>query len=112
MKTLNIILAIVLLSFSANAFAAVSPADSVVVVEQPQNDLYMLKVDKDLFGAKVVVTYSNGDQVSNMTIRRKRIVIDFDEVKFGKYTISIVKDGVTVEEFNYHKQLILSQVIR
>ncbi|MEQ8425723.1 MAG: hypothetical protein RIA63_13490 [Cyclobacteriaceae bacterium] len=112
MKTLSVILTLFFFSLTAGAFGTEPQSDSISVVESVQDDLYILKIDKDLVGAKVIVTCSNGEEVSKLTIKRKRIVIDFDEVKFGKYTISIVKDGVTVEEFNYHKQLILSQVIR
>ena len=109
MKTLSILL-ISLFSLSTNLYATVSEADSVVV--EAQDDLYMLKVEKDLFGGQLVVTSSSGEVVSTMTIKRKRILINFEELKFGEYFVKIVKDGVEVEKYTYRKELIISQVIR
>ncbi|HNP07070.1 MAG TPA: hypothetical protein PKN99_05565 [Cyclobacteriaceae bacterium] len=109
MKTLSIIL-ISFFSISANLFAA-NP-DPIAVVETSQQDHFVMKVDKDLFGGEVLVTYSTGEVVTTMTIKRKKMVIDFDKVKFGSYTIKVVKDGVEINEFNFNKELILSQVIR
>ncbi len=109
MKTLSILL-ISLFSLTTHLYATVTDADSVVA--KAQDDLYMLKVDKDLFGSQLVVTSSNGEVVSTMTIKRKRILINFEELKFGEYLVQIIKDGVEVEKYTYHKELIISQVIR
>ncbi|MEQ8362411.1 MAG: hypothetical protein RH948_06040 [Cyclobacteriaceae bacterium] len=109
MKTLSIIL-ISFFSLSATLFAATP--DSIAVVETSQQDHFVMKVDKDLLGGKVFVTYSTGEVVSTMTIKRKKMVIDFDNVKFGSYSIKVVKDGVEIDEFNFNKELILSQVVR
>ena len=109
MKTLSILL-ISLFSLSTNLYATVTVADSVVA--EAQDDLYMLKVEKDLFGGQLVVTSSSGEVVSTMTIKRKRILINFEELKFGEYFVKIVKDGVEVEKYTYRKELIISQVIR
>jgi hypothetical protein len=109
MKTLSIIL-ISFLSISANLFAATP--DSIAVVETSQQDHFVMKVDKGLLGGEVLVTYSTGEVVTTMTIKRKKMVIDFDKVKFGSYSIIIVKDGVEIDEFNFNKELILSEVVR
>lgn len=109
MKTLSIIL-ISFFSASANLFAATP--DSIAVVETSQEGQFVMKVDKDLFGGEVVVTYSTGEVVSTMTIKRKKMVVDFDKVKFGSYTIQVIKDGVEVDQFAFNKELILSQVVR
>jgi len=109
MKTLSIIL-ISFFSLSASLFAAAP--DSIAVVETSEQDHFVMKVNKDLFGGEVIVTYSTGEVVTNMTIKRKKMVIDFDKVKFGSYTIQVVKDGVEIEAFSFNKELILSQVVR
>lgn len=109
MKTLSIIL-ISFFSITANLFAATT--DSITVVETGQENHFVMKVDKDLFGGEVIVTYSTGEVVTTMTIKRKKMVIDFNKVKFGSYTIKVMKDGNEIEEFTFNKELILSQVIR
>lgn len=109
MKTLSIIL-ISFFSISANLFAATP--DSIAIVETSEQDHFVMKVDKDLLGGEVLVTYSTGEVVTTMTIKRKKMVIDFDKVKFGSYTIKVVKDGVEINAFNFNKELILSQVVR
>jgi len=109
MKTLSIIL-ISFFSITANLFAATP--DSITVVETSQQNHFVMKVDKDLFGGEVIVTYSTGEVVTTMTIKRKKMVIDFNKVKFGSYSIKVMKDGNEIEEFTFNKELILSQVIR
>ncbi len=111
MKTLSIILTISFFSLTTNLFAVGSQPDSVTV-NSANEGLFMLKVDKDLFGGQVIISYSDGEVVSSMTIKRKRMVIDFDKVKYGSYTITLVKDGIEVEQFTYNKELVLSQVVR
>lgn len=112
MKTLSIILTITFFSLSANLFASTPKPDSVTVADSKRLDVMVLKFDKEQVGGQVVVIASNGEEVSKQTIKRKRMILDFDEVKFGAYIIKVVKEGAEVAEFNYNKELILSQVIR
>jgi len=112
MKTLSFILTTILISFSANVFAINTQPDSVVVAQSDRVDVMVLKFDKDQIGGEVVVVASNGDEVSKTAIRRKKMIIDFDQVKFGTYKIMVLVDGVEVAEFNYNKLLILSQIVR
>lgn len=109
MKTLSIIL-ISIFAWSGNLFAAAP--DSIMVVPSSQEDHFVMKVDKDLFGGEVIVTYSTGEVVTAMTIKRKKVVIDFNKVKFGSYTIQVMKEGNEIESFTFNKELILSQVVR
>lgn len=112
MKTLSIILTITFFSFSANMLASTPKPDSVTVTDSNRLDVMVLKFDKEQVGGQIVVIASNGEEVSRVTIKRKKMIIDFDEVKFGAYKIKVVKEGAEVAEFNYNKELVLSQAIR
>jgi len=111
MKTLSIIL-ISFFSFTTSTFASNTNPDSVEIAESNQMDVMVLKFNKDQVGGQVVVLDSNGEEVSKMTIKRKKMIIDFDQVNFGAYKIKVVKEGDEVATFNYNKELILSQVVR
>ncbi|MCB0492489.1 MAG: hypothetical protein KDC93_08740 [Cyclobacteriaceae bacterium] len=109
MKTLSIIL-ISFFSFTASLFA--SNPDSVEIADSKRVDVMVLKFNKEQVGGQVVVLDSDGAEVSKSTIKRKRMIIDFDKVNFGAYKIKVVKEGAELAEFNYNKELILSQVVR
>jgi hypothetical protein len=109
MKTLSIIL-ISFFSFTASLFA--SNPDSVEIADSKRVDVMVLKFNKEQVGGQVVVLDSDGAEVSKSTIKRKRMIIDFDKVNFGAYKIKVVKEGTELAEFNYNKELILSQVVR
>lgn len=111
MKALSIIL-ISLFSFTANVFASNPNPDSVEITDSNRMDVMVLKFNKDQVGGQVVILDSDGEEVSNMIIKRKRMIIDFNEVNFGAYQVKVVKEGTEVAAFNYNKELILSQVVR
>ena len=111
MKTLSIIL-IAFFSFTTNIFASNAHPDTVEIAESNRMDVMVLKFNKDQVGGQIVVLDSNGEEVSKSTIKRKRMIIDFDQVNFGVYKIKVVKEGDEVATFNYNKELILSQVVR
>lgn len=111
MKTLSIIL-ITFFSLTTNLFASNPGSDSVVVADSNRMDVMVLKFNKDQVGGHVVILNSNGEEVSKMIIKRKKMIIDFDKVNFGTYEIKVVKEGTEVAVFNYNKELILSQVVR
>lgn len=65
-----------------------------------------------MIGSQVVVSHSDGEVVSSITLKRRKMQIDFEKVKFGVYTIQLIKEGVEVESFTYNKELIISKIIR
>jgi hypothetical protein len=66
-------------------------------------NLFVVKTDKKLVGAKIEVIYANGRVVSSQTLQKRKMVIDFGDVKDGSYTIRLSK-GDTVKEFRYEKK--------
>lgn len=103
------IAALILASVVAHATAA--PSDSITVVDTRYNNLFVFKADRELKGALVEVYHANGDLVISHTLLKRKMVIDFCDVRFGSYTIKITKNGNT-QEFTFDKKLILSEVIR
>ena len=112
MKTLSKILTVSLVLISATLMAAPAHSDSVSVVETNKKTLFVFKINDDMKGGEVTVIHSSGEVVTSMEMNKKKIVIDFCDVKFGSYTIKVMKNGKEVESFTYNKELIISQVIR
>ncbi|HOO09486.1 MAG TPA: hypothetical protein PKW06_06075 [Cyclobacteriaceae bacterium] len=113
MKTLSTLFTIAFFSLTANLFAsAPQKPDSVMVADTNRVDVMVLKLDKGQKGGHVVITDSQGEEVSKMTIKRKRMIIDFDKVNFGDYKVKVVKEGVELAAFHYSKTLVISDVVR
>lgn len=103
MKTLiNSLFVLVLLVTAVSVQAA--PREEVVeVVPSKYKNLFVLKAERKFMGATVEVYYSNGDLVTTHTLEKRKMIIDFCDVKFGEYTIRI-KKGNEVEEYSYVKK--------
>jgi len=73
---------------------------------KPLNDkgkhLFVFKADKDLLGAKVEILEENGSVIAEQILTRRKLVIDFNDIGTGSYTIRLVK-GDTIRELNYQK---------
>lgn len=67
-----------------------------------KEDLFMLKADKKLMGAKVEILSKKGYVISEQILKRKKILVDFNDLKSGLYIIRISK-GAFVQEFAYTK---------
>lgn len=93
------------------AFGSPTPQDSIEVVETKYRNLFVFKADRSLIGSVVEVYHSNGELVTRQVLSKRKMVIDFCDVKFGNYVIKVVKEGVA-REFAYEKRLIISEVIR
>jgi len=114
MKTLSLILTISFFTLSADlsAMSLDTQPDSIEVVDSKRIDVMVLKFNKDQVGGQVFVTYSDGEEISKVEIKRKKMIIDFNKLKFGSYKVAIVKEGKEVAVFNYNKELVLSEVVR
>ena len=81
-----------------------APREEVVdVVPSKYKNLFVFKAERKFVGATVEVYYSNGDLVTTHTMEKRKMIIDFCDVKFGEYTIRI-KKGNEVEEYRYVKK--------
>ncbi|MEQ8927596.1 MAG: hypothetical protein RLO81_17400 [Fulvivirga sp.] len=88
MKTLSLLITAVVFSLSAYAN---KPEHTIKIVDTEYKNILKFKVDKELVGATIILSYSNGDIVTTEVLERKRLVIDFYDVKSGDYTVEIKK---------------------
>lgn len=79
---------------------------SEIAVKNPESrhkNLFVIRTEKKFVGAKVEVLYSNGEVVTIQTLKKRKMIIDFCDVKDGAYTIRLSK-GLDVQEFTYEKK--------
>lgn len=103
MKTLFKSLFVPILLITASAVQAAPREEVVDVVPSKYKNLFVFKAERKFVGGTVEVYYSNGDLVTTHTIEKRKMIIDFCDVKFGEYTIRI-KKGNEVEEYRYVKK--------
>lgn len=92
-----------LLVLLAGPVYALPKEASVDVVKTKYKNLFVMKVDRAFKGAEVEVYYSNGDLVTSQKLKRRKVIIDFCDTRFGTYTIK-VKNGTEVLDFHYVKK--------
>lgn len=85
------------------AFFVIAQSASAATVRIKDKSLFVFKTDRKFIGATVEVIYINGDVVASQKLGKRKIVIDFAEVKPGDYTIRVTK-GKRIEEFYYEKK--------
>ncbi len=106
MKKIVVLLALSLLLATVMSLTAapVPPHEEVVdVMNTKYKNLFVFKAERELLGAKVEVYSMNGDLVTAQRLHRRKMIIDFCDVKFGEYTIRITK-GNRKQEFRYVKK--------
>ena len=102
MKTLIKILFLgVLTALLAIAATAETPRESKPGTEKEKN-VFVVKADKDLLGAKVEIIQRNGKVIAEQVLKKRKLVIDFNESMSGYYMIRIMK-GSNVKEYYYRK---------
>ncbi|MCS6973515.1 MAG: hypothetical protein N2044_11520 [Cyclobacteriaceae bacterium] len=109
MKKIILLLALSLLLasvFTLSAAPAIQAGQSEEVVDVLQTrhpNLFVFRAERKYLGAIVQVVASNGDVVTAQRLNRRKMIIDFCDVKFGAYTIRIIKDNETLE-YSYVKK--------
>ncbi len=104
MKTLikSVFLALVLTG-TAQVTSANTNSDSIEVKEVKEKNLFVFKADKKFLGASIEVFHANGKVVTAQILAKRKMIIDFSEVREGTYTIRVIK-GKQTEEFQYIKK--------
>lgn len=102
MKTGLKSLVLLLLLANTSVFAG-QQKNNIHVVSTRYQNLFVFKVDKRFSSADVEICYSNGDVVAHQLLQKRKMIINFCDVKPGNYTIK-VKKGDQVEEFQYIKK--------
>ena len=103
MKTLSLLVALSLITTSA-VFASPNPKEVTIdVVSSKYKNLFIFKVDRKFKGADVQVAYANGEVIAKLKMEKRKLIIDFCDVKFGSYVIKVMK-GNSTQEFQYVKK--------
>ncbi|WP_133259503.1 hypothetical protein [Pseudochryseolinea flava] len=101
MKTLINILAIFFLFLSTHALA--NDREESDYEKERQRNLFVMKAEKKFRGARVEVLSANGNVITSGNLEKRKVVIDFNAVKFGTYTIRVSK-GDETKEFHFVKR--------
>jgi hypothetical protein len=103
MKNLLKIIVLTLFISSVTGTITFGGTDPVDVKDVREKNLLVFKANKKLLGASVEVIYSNGDVLTAQILAKRKMIIDFSDVKEGAYTIRITK-GKQKEEIQYSKK--------
>ena len=76
--------------------------DTVDGAAVKHKSLFVFKAQKKLIGGQVEIFSSNGDLLTTQMLYKKKMVIDFNDVRFGVYTIRVTKGG-EIKEFHFVK---------
>ncbi len=103
MRLLKTVLILCISCFSAFSFAS-SPTEAISMVDAKSENIFVFKGNRKLIGATVEVFYADGTLLTKQILRKRRMIIDFCEVRSGDYTILISK-GDKKKEYQYTKRL-------
>ncbi len=99
-NTVKIIIA--LLITSASVFAA-NDNDQVEKTDSNNQQVFVFKVEKEFKGGRIEVLSAEGRQITAQHLMRRKVIIDFCDVKTGVYTIVVKKDD-QVKKFEFVKK--------
>ena len=102
MKTLFKSILLTLVISGSTAGASFSATDPIEAKEIKEKNLFVFKTNKKFLGASIEVLHSSGDVVTAQILAKRKMIIDFSDVKEGSYTIRVTK-GKLKEEFEYKK---------
>lgn len=103
MRLVRFSVLVFLLGCSAFAFA-LPLKEAVNVTEVKSANVFAYKGSRKMIGATVEVFTSEGVLVTKQVLRKRRMHIDFGQVKSGEYTIRISK-GEKRKEYQFIKKL-------
>ena len=93
---------LILLLSSSHLMAKTAKLD--VSTEPPlHKNLFMLKTHKRFIGGQVEIYNAKGELITSQSLQKRKMVIDFDPVKLGAYTIKVVQ-GDASKEYKYIKK--------
>lgn len=100
---LSLLLAAVMTLSAAPAVQAGQSEEVVDILQTRHPNLFIIRAERKYIGATVQVVAMNGDVVTAQRLQRRKMIIDFCDVKFGEYTIRLVKDN-EILEYRYVKK--------
>jgi hypothetical protein len=103
MNKLKIILIVAAFFLIAQSVSAAPTLAGSGIVRIKGKTLFVFKTDRKFIGATVEVIFANGEVITSQKLEKRKMMIDFADVKAGDYTIRVTK-GKRVEEFYYEKK--------
>jgi hypothetical protein len=98
------VLVLSILSICSSAFATPVPKDGgIELVSSKHKNLFIFKADRKLIGADIKILDETSEVITQLKLKKKKLVIDFCEVKHGSYFIMVSK-GETIQEFHFEKK--------
>ncbi len=91
-----------LFTTSVAVFATNSTGDSVHLISTKAKNIFVFTINKKWQGAQMEVMAMNGECISCQKVTRRKMIINFRNVKPGTYTVRINKDD-QAEEFKFIK---------
>jgi hypothetical protein len=98
----NAIKVLVALLITSLSVLAASNDDQIDKIDS-NSQVFVFKVDREFKGGRIEVLSAEGKRVTAQRLMRRKIVIDFCDVKTGVYTIVVTKDD-QVKEFEFVKK--------
>jgi len=81
--------------------ALANPVEEIKgAVSVKHKNLLLVKTEKNMKGATIQIYGSNGDLVATQKLNKRKLIIDFCDVKAGTYIVRILK-GDQYEELLY-----------
>lgn len=99
-KVFILVFIILMGALSAISSFAATPGDAIDVVNSKHENLFVFRADRGFIGASVTIYAANGEVVTKSTLTKRKMIIDFCDVKHGAYKIVVAK-GKYEEEFKF-----------
>lgn len=72
-------------------------------ISSKHKNLFIFKAGRKLIGADVKILDESSEVITQLKLKKKKLVIDFCDVKYGSYFIMVLKDD-TIQEFHFEKK--------
>ena len=92
-----------LTTYTLIALMALATVSHATVRDGGAENVFVFKADKRFMGAKVEIYSATGQLITAQTVDKKKMMIDFGDVRKGVYVIRLVK-GEDRQEFRYEKR--------
>lgn len=103
MKKSTPLLLIILMLTASFMVNANSVNEAVKRSTAREDHRYVLKIERKNVGASLEVVSSTGERIVLQKVRKRKVVIYFEHVRLGEYTIRIRK-GNDLSEYRYIKK--------
>lgn len=112
MKKNGVLLALFLTLSILKVSTGIANPQLTRILDNEKRNRFSFQVDRAMLGCEVIITRTGGEQVARFSVKRKKVIIDFSNLRFGCYKVTLTKNGSKMEEFTYTKELILSMNVR